>query len=887
MGWVRRSLAVLAITLGLFVVGESLSIALGPLSKSDALTKAPEPARQIPQRAAGPCFKSFAAEASGREVALRVYPSRVDLTFTLWLPKASPCAAYALQGGLADITPEYLNAAFGEIKINGELLAADVGNPRFLQPLKSENLKIMVRARRSHRGRLQIGLKRRSPAPQFDRISMTWEKGIRVESVSPPVEVLGHQKALIEASALNGSFWADFVSTIPIDSSPVLRSTQELLRNLDRLLDLRTPLSYGFVVITPLLLFLHFAVPSRTHRTLITGTQSLVILHLTLFVLVSLTDLGGYWLKDGSEALSRYAEARLCLPWQENAGALRGWGLGEGMRYVGPIVLGLLLPAVVRRRLGPELSPAAPWVRLAVGGMILGALAAGAKAILLFNQGGPSTPVWAYVLLSAVVGLFLLWFLLARLGRHLLPGALLPLGLAPTAALVILSGMVVDRLVVGPPFLRSAYWLLITVVLGSRLVGAALDLVRHFGHGVPLMERLSHASRTHLGRLLIAALVIPAMPLVRPNGPIADNYNLFSLGFAIDPFLVLLWVVGVLAFLWRKGGRGMELAAFTRMAGLLAIATVLFNTGSWLLLPVTFLLGWMSLHLVLVRPAEDWKRMAAVRSTVARIRPKLIASVLRVNAAERGYRGFRQQQIKKMEGGDLAFSDYEKSLTAREEEIAGVRRKALSEHGPASEVAFSIPPYSTAWRNGLHGARRALLFAAPWIVLGLAELLRGAAPQTPYPLWWAAYQVTFTLLKWTVYGFLLGYFYPYIRGESGLEKGFYIFLAATLPVLPLAAIYNSSQEGWQAMLFWFLQTFIHCMLLGLFAFDYAILKKSGHRDWRLLFEVHGIPAVGVSISSILLAVGTAVTTLLTTQATGLVGLALRFALPETFSVAPH
>jgi hypothetical protein len=52
------------------------------------------------------------------------------------------------------------------------------------------------------------------------------------------------------------------------------------------------------------------------------------------------------------------------------------------------------------------------------------------------------------------------------------------------------------------------------------------------------------------------------------------------------------------------------------------------------------------------------------------------------------------------------------------------------------------------------------------------------------------------------------------------------------------------------------------MLLGLVAFDYWILRKGG-RGWQMLFEVHGLPSLGISISGILAAVGTLVTTLLT------------------------
>lgn len=55
----------------------------------------------------------------------------------------------------------------------------------------------------------------------------------------------------------------------------------------------------------------------------------------------------------------------------------------------------------------------------------------------------------------------------------------------------------------------------------------------------------------------------------------------------------------------------------------------------------------------------------------------------------------------------------------------------------------------------------------------------------------------------------------------------------------------------------------------------------GERDWRLLFELHGMPTLGISLSSLAVAIGTALTALLSDQIPNLMGAALRFVLPET------
>ena len=167
----------------------------------------------------------------------------------------------------------------------------------------------------------------------------------------------------------------------------------------------------------------------------------------------------------------------------------------------------------------------------------------------------------------------------------------------------------------------------------------------------------------------------------------------------------------------------------------------------------------------------------------------------------------------------------------------------------------------------------------PWIVLGIGEILDRPVFAAGYPFWDIAADITFLVLQWLAYGFFLGYLFPYLRGRNGLEKGLGLFLAATLPALCLAALVRHGQD-WAPLLFWMLQVFIHCSLLGLVAFDLATVRRSGYRDWRLVFEVLGLPRLGVSVSTLLAAIGTALVTLFSDQAGQLVSLALKFVIPQ-------
>ena len=72
---------------------------------------------------------------------------------------------------------------------------------------------------------------------------------------------------------------------------------------------------------------------------------------------------------------------------------------------------------------------------------------------------------------------------------------------------------------------------------------------------------------------------------------------------------------------------------------------------------------------------------------------------------------------------------------------------------------------------------------------------------------------------------------------------------------------------------------VHCMLLGLVAFDYWTLRQE-KRDWQALFEVHSLTSLGISVSTILAAIGTAIVALMTSQTTSLISASLKFLLPQ-------
>jgi hypothetical protein len=196
-------------------------------------------------------------------------------------------------------------------------------------------------------------------------------------------------------------------------------------------------------------------------------------------------------------------------------------------------------------------------------------------------------------------------------------------------------------------------------------------------------------------------------------------------------------------------------------------------------------------------------------------------------------------------------------------------------------VVFAFGPDSTAWASGLRGASFGLLPTLPWIIVALWQLVNQPRSTELYPFWVALQGGLATVLSWALIGFLFGYFYPYIRGDSGLAKSAWLFVGVVTPISLVAMTRISSVDEKRALILWIAQVCIQLVTLGLFAFDYATLRRNGFRGWGLVFEVHDLPVVSLSISSFLIALGVAVTTSLQSGAANLIGLALRLILPST------
>ena len=137
------------------------------------------------------------------------------------------------------------------------------------------------------------------------------------------------------------------------------------------------------------------------------------------------------------------------------------------------------------------------------------------------------------------------------------------------------------------------------------------------------------------------------------------------------------------------------------------------------------------------------------------------------------------------------------------------------------------------------------------------------ALDSPFPLFIALVVFLLPLLiKWVLLGFFLGYFFPYIQGGNGWQKGFYLALAVALCTVPHDLLNGATLATLPAIGLDVAQNILLLTALGLLAFDYKTLHRHGH-EWRRLLIVHNLTFLTGYGASVMAALASTIVALFT------------------------
>ena len=424
------------------------------------------------------------------------------------------------------------------------------------------------------------------------------------------------------------------------------------------------------------------------------------------------------------------------------------------------------------------------------------------------------------------------------------------------------------------------------LILANKIAGgvvisaAAVFLVSAFScltYRLITNESVSQAWKKWRPRKRVLVLLVIGIAAFSSRRLPPKDFDISTLAYILYDVFLLALIYVLVQFLRDKSSDALwlQLPEATRRAGmLLALVTFYSATTRWIYIPVTFLIGFLLLdRWLLPKKRFDKSLFAKIKGN----RREIIKKVIRYNDEEKTLASLNKELLSQIAKGSTSRRECDQKYAAQSEVVETLRDE-LTIHGRfAKDFVLAFGPTDSAWQNGKKAALYGFGFSLPWTILALRDTIRGPAYIESYLIFDIVVWLSFFVMSWTAYGFVFGYFFPFIPGKNGIQKAISLFFTITLPYLVWAVLARPTDSNyWFSFGFWTLQIFVHTMLLGLVAGDYETLRAAGYR-WKHLLEIHRLGALSAWASTVVIAIGTAVGTLITTGATQLVVSIFKFA----------
>jgi hypothetical protein len=318
----------------------------------------------------------------------------------------------------------------------------------------------------------------------------------------------------------------------------------------------------------------------------------------------------------------------------------------------------------------------------------------------------------------------------------------------------------------------------------------------------------------------------------------------------------------------------LNLPESAREAGILLALSMFYSpTTRWKYIPISFIVGYVVLRLWLL-PEKQFDR--SVFSKVKAGMITMIDRVIAFNDAERALKTLKKELLTKLGKGEIEPLLYTNKLQQQANTVNALKQELTVHKRFAKHLVLAFGPGDSAWENGKKVALYSLLFSIPWWLLYLRDLVKAPATFEGYLILDLLTRIILFVLPWLSYGFIFGYFYPHIRGHNGIQKGLVLFLTIVVPDLIWTALaLPLDQDNWLSFGFWVLQIFVHAMLLGMIAGDFAVMRANGFR-WSQLLEFYRLSSLSAWASSVILALAAAAGTLITSGATQIITTAFKY-----------
>ena len=461
----------------------------------------------------------------------------------------------------------------------------------------------------------------------------------------------------------------------------------------------------------------------------------------------------------------------------------------------------------------------------------------------------------------------------------IVPVACMALLLAVSGAVTLESGAI-------PLLLRWS-----VVVIAGTLMGLAVTRLLCTATGLRLKHGYPFAA-------LVAAAIV-AIPWGIVRSPVVDVgwWSVLTYALRIDDLLPLvLLAAGATAMRYLGSAPVTDESMLKRYRALgiltwfvvLSSSYTLAGTFSWsaLTAAVSAVIGAWALM-----PADQVARASLVLGQSGQQQADAVRLTVRAGGARRLVPAYSKAMRDQVTAGKLSFNRAQRKISDLEQIAAGAADKTTTGSSPllttAEQRGFGSLTSRRPWRRGLWGTAAGALIGAPWVVLGLAGARFNLGTTEGYPELAILSAITPLVVRWAAYGFAFGYFYPLIRGNTGLGKAVWFTAVAAAPaVLSAVAQGHSSGHQWDRVALLIIQIATFATTLGILA-DRAVLRKYRLPAGRLV-DLHNLWTVSPWASTLGVALATGIATVLIAGLQPFViGLITPSTTPTPTITAPH
>ncbi|MFD1212270.1 hypothetical protein ACFQ36_09495 [Arthrobacter sp. GCM10027362] len=348
-------------------------------------------------------------------------------------------------------------------------------------------------------------------------------------------------------------------------------------------------------------------------------------------------------------------------------------------------------------------------------------------------------------------------------------------------------------------------------------------------------------------------------------------YDAVRLSFAAEPFLRVGLIFATLSVLWVHA-RSSSAKDFHRTFTVGCVALLLLRPEITLIgLPLSFAVGLLLTAWVLVERSPVITGRNLRGNTGSQTQAAI--AVLAHQRAARTAREVRHALRKRLHSAELPPDKAGDIARTVQDALAETRQ---DRQRPRTHDALGWAGTADPWRRGVLGAAAStvvgIVFSIPLLAQSLSEFdLRGSGPAV-------ALLNTLLAFRFPLYGFVFGYFLPYVRGGSGFAKAARLFVVLSVSEsIAILLPYNPNTDIRGALAVLLVQTAMLCAVLGIGADLLSLrLARGGVEDLADLYNMNRVSlwASGLAASAV------------TALVTGLLGAALTAAAASLLPPAP-